>query len=107
MAGIDLGQLFAQAQQIQEQMRRAQEGLARQEVTGHSGGGMVTVTANGTGMILKVQIDPAVVTRDDVAMLEDLVASACNAALRAAQTLQQQAAAPIAGLQDLIPGMPR
>ena len=107
MAGFDLNQLFAQAQVLQEKMRLAQEQLALQQVTGNSGGGLVTVTANGTGRVLRVQIDPGVVTRDDVGMLEDLITSAVNAALQSAQALQQQAAAPLAGLQDLIPGMPR
>ena len=84
MAGFDLNALFQQAQQIQEQMKRAQEELARKEVTGTAGGGMVTVTANGRGELLKVQIDPKVVDPKDVAMLEDLVLAAVNSALRAA-----------------------
>jgi DNA-binding YbaB/EbfC family protein len=107
MADLDLDKLFQQAQLVQEQLRRAQEQLARQQVTGQSGGGMVTVTADGTGAVLRVQIDPAVVTRDDVGMLEDLVTSAVNAALHKAQALQQEAAAPLAGFQDLLPGAPR
>ena len=112
MAGFDINQLFAQAQALQEKMRKAQEELARQEVVGQSGGGLVSVTADGTGRVTKVQLDPGVVTRDDVGMLEDLVVSAVNQALQKAQQLQQQAAAqaagPLAGLQDLMPpGMPR
>jgi len=91
MAGFDLNALFQQAQQIQEQMKRAQEELARKEVTGTAGGGMVTVTANGRGELLKVQIDPKVVDPKDVAMLEDLVLAAVNSALRAAQQLAQAA----------------
>jgi len=75
-------------------------------VTGSAGGGMVIVTANGKGEILKVQIDKQAVDPADVAMLEDLVLAAVNSALRAAQ----EAAAtenPMAGLQSMFPGFPR
>ena len=107
MADFDLNHLLQQAQVLQEKLRVAQEALGRQQVTGQSGGGLVTVTADGTGRLLRVQIDPGVVTRDDVGMLEDLLTSAVNTALQNARALQQQAAAPLAGLQDLLPGMPR
>src|SRR6266851_2349393 len=100
MAGFDLNALFQQAQQIQEQLKRAQEELARKEVTGTAGGGMVIVTANGKGELLKVQIDPKV-----VAMLEDLVQAAVNSALRAAQQLAQAQGGPLANLKDMFPGM--
>jgi nucleoid-associated protein EbfC len=105
MAGIDLNALFQQAQQIQEQMKRAQEELARKEVTGTAGGGMVVVTANGKGELLKVQIDATVVDPKDVPMLEDLVLAAVNSALRAAQQLAQSQAGPLANLKDMFPGM--
>src|SRR5260221_549188 len=99
MAGFDLNALFQQAQQIQEQMKRAQEELARKEVTGTAGGGMVTVTANGRGELLKVQIDPKVVDPKDVAMLEDLGLAAGNSALRAAQQPAQDPCAVCADPQ--------
>ncbi len=105
MAGFDLNALFQQAQQIQEQMRRAQEELAKKEVTGTAGGGMVVVTANGKGELLRVQIDSKVVDPKDVAMLEDLVLAAANSALRAAQQLMQSQGGPLANLKDMFPGM--
>ena len=105
MAGIDLDALFQQAQQIQERMKRAQEELATKEVTGSAGGGMVVVTANGKGELLKVQIDPKVVDPGDVAMLEDLVLAAVNSALRAAQQLVQSQGGPLASIKDLFPGV--
>jgi nucleoid-associated protein EbfC len=105
MAGFDLNALFQQAQQIQEQMRRVQEELAHKEVTGTAGGGMVVVTANGKGELLKVQIDPKAVDPKDVPMLEDLVLAAVNSALRAAQQLAQSASGPLANLKDMFPGM--
>ena len=105
MAGFDLNALFQQAQQIQEQLKRAQEELARKEVTGTAGGGMVIVPANGKGELLKVQIDPKVVDPNDVAMLEDLVQAAVNSALHAAQQLAQAQGGPLASLKDMFPGM--
>ena len=105
MAGIDLNALFQQAQQIQDQMKRAQEELGKKEVTGTAGGGMVVVTANGKGELLKVQIDPKVIDPTDVAMLEDLVLAAVNSALRAAQQLVQAQGGPLSSIKDLFPGM--
>ncbi len=74
----DFRKLMKQAQEMQAQMQRAQEELAQMEVEGTSGGGMVTVTMNGRHEIVKLKIDPEVVSPDDVEMLEDLVAAACN-----------------------------
>ena len=74
----DFSRLMKQAQQMQEQMRKVQEELAQQQVEGSAGGGMVTVTMNGRHEVLRVKIDPEVVSPDDVEMLEDLLAAACN-----------------------------
>src|SRR5947209_14667066 len=100
MPGFDLDQLFAQAQQLQQQMQQAQERLAKKEVTGTSGGGMVIVTANGKGEVLRVQIDKQAVDPRDVPMLEDLVLAAVSSALRAAQEAQA-AEGPLSGLPNL------
>ena len=105
MAGFDMNALFQQAQAMQEQLKKAQENLGRKEVTGTSGGGLVVVTANGKGELLKVQIDKQAVDARDVPMLEDLVLAAVNAALRAAQEAAAAEAGPMAQLQSLIPGM--
>src|SRR5438445_7272108 len=106
MPGFDLNALLEQAQQLQEKMREAQDRLASKTVTGSAGGGMVVVTANGKGEILKVQIDKQAVDPRDVPMLEDLVLAAINSALRAAQELAA-AENPMAGLQSMFPGFPR
>ncbi len=74
-----LGQLMKQAQKMQETMRKAQEELARMEVTGESGGGMVRVVMTGKYAVRRVHIDDAVL--DDREMLEDLVAAAVNDAV--------------------------
>ena len=87
--GFDMNALFQQAQAIQEQLKRTQAELAKREVQGTAGGGMVIVTASGAGEVTRVQIDKGVVDPKDVAMLEDLIVAATNAALRAVQTLVQ------------------
>ena len=103
--GFDMNALFQQAQAIQEQMRRTQEELAKKEVTGTAGGGMVVVTATGTGEVSRVQIDPSVVDPKDVGMLEDLVVAAANSALKAVQALAQSEGGPLANLKSMFPGM--
>ena len=112
MAGFDLDALFQKAQQLQEEMRKTQERLSQKEVQGSAGGGMVIVTANGKGEVLKVAIDKQAVDPRDVPMLEDLVLAAVNSALRAAREAAA-AEGPLSGLGDLgalsgmFPGIPR
>ncbi len=77
----DLGQLMKQAQQMQEQMQKAQEEIANATVIGESGAGLVKVTMNGRHDVKKVQIDSDVLS-EDKEMLEDLLAAAVNDAVR-------------------------
>lgn len=77
----DLGQLMKQAQQMQEQMQKAQEEIANATVIGESGAGLVKVIMNGRHDVKKVEIDPDVLT-EDKEMLEDLLAAAVNDAVR-------------------------
>lgn len=72
----NIAQLMQQAQKMQENLQKAQEELAKLEVTGGAGGGMVSVTLSGTKECRKVRIDPALLS--DAEMLEDLVAAAFN-----------------------------
>jgi DNA-binding YbaB/EbfC family protein len=106
MPDFDLNALFQQAQQLQEQMQKAQERLAQKTVTGSAGGGMVVVTANGKGEIQKVQIDKQAVDPRDVPMLEDLILAAVNSALRASQEVAA-AENPLSAMTGMIPGVPR
>ena len=100
----NLGQLMRQAQQLQSNMQKAQEQLAALEVTGESGGGMVKVTMNGRHEVRRVEIDPTVAASDRE-MLEDLVAAACNDAVRrVGEAVQQHMAGAMGGMQ-LPPGM--
>ena len=74
----NIAQLMQQAQKMQENLQRAQEELARLEVTGSAGGGMVSVTLTGTKECRKVRIDPSLLSDPDAEMIEDLVAAAFN-----------------------------
>jgi DNA-binding YbaB/EbfC family protein len=75
-----LGQLMQQAQRMQEDMKRAQEEIAKLEVTGTSGGGLVSVIMSGAHEVRRVQIDRKLFA-DDPEMAEDLVAAAINDAV--------------------------
>jgi hypothetical protein len=75
-----IGQLMQQAQRMQEEMKRAQEELAKLEVTGSAGGGLVSVTMSGGHEVRRVQIDRKLFA-DDPEMAEDLVAAAVNDAV--------------------------
>jgi DNA-binding YbaB/EbfC family protein len=72
-------QMMKQAQQLQERM---QQEMASLRVEGAAGGGMVTVVVNGHKQIQRLTIDPEVVSKDEVEMLQDLVLAAVNDALR-------------------------
>ena len=80
--------LMKQAQQMQENMKKAQEQLALVEIEGQSGAGMVKVTMTCSHDVRRVTIDPSVM--DDKEMLEDLVAAAVNDAMRRAEQVSQE-----------------
>ena len=99
----NIAQLMQQAQRMQENVQRAQEEVAKLEVTGSSGGGMVTVTISGRMECRKVRIDPSVLA--DPEMAEDLIAAAFNDAVNKVNAeSQSRMAAATAGMQ-LPPGM--
>ena len=72
-------QMMRQAQQLQEKLQKEMAGIT---VEGMAGGGMVTVVVNGHKHVQKITIDPEVVSKEDVTMLQDLVAAAVNDATR-------------------------
>ena len=86
-AGI--GQLMKQAQQMQENMQKAQEEMASLTVTGESGAGMVKVVMTCRHQIQSLHIDDSLIG-DDKEMLEDLVTAAFNDALRRVETTVQE-----------------
>ncbi|HSP99031.1 MAG TPA: YbaB/EbfC family nucleoid-associated protein [Candidatus Dormibacteraeota bacterium] len=80
-----IGDLFKQAQDLQERLQRVQEDAAARTVEATSGGGMVRATVNGRLELVRLQIEPGALAGGDVEMLQDLVIAAVNQALRSAQ----------------------
>ena len=99
-----LGQLMKQAKQMQETMQKAQEELASLEVTGEAGAGMVKVVMTGRYQVNRVSIDDSLIG-EDRDMLEDLVAAACNDAVRKVSESTEQKFGGLAGGLQLPPGM--
>ena len=97
-----LAGLMKQAQQMQEDMKKAQESLATIEVEGQSGGGLVKVVMNCKFGVKRVSIDPSLLG-DDKDMLEDLVAAGINDAVRKAEAT---ASAKMAGITAGMPMPP-
>jgi DNA-binding protein, YbaB/EbfC family len=98
-----IGQLMQQAQRMQEDMKRAQEEIAKLEVTGSAGGGLVSVTMTGAHEVRKVTIDRQTFA-DDPEMAEDLVAAAMNDAVnKVAQASRDRMGGVTAGM-SLPPG---
>ncbi|MCP5319867.1 MAG: YbaB/EbfC family nucleoid-associated protein [Pseudomonadales bacterium] len=91
-----LQELMAQAQQLQEQMRSAQEDIARQEVQGESGGGLVRVTMTGRYDVRRMHLEPSLLA-EEREVIEDLVAAAVNDAVRRVEALQRERLAGAAG----------
>ena len=96
MKGLE--DILAQAQQVQEKLRQAQEEMAKIEVVGESGAGLVTVTMTGRYDVRKVHIDNAVMG-EDREMLEDLLAAAVNDAVRRVETANRDKMSQFAGMQ--------
>jgi nucleoid-associated protein EbfC len=86
----DFTKILQQAQQMQGRLQQIQEELANKTVTGVSGGGMVSVTADGKGQVRAVKLDPSVVNPSDIEMLEDLIAVAVADAQKKAADLAQE-----------------
>jgi DNA-binding YbaB/EbfC family protein len=99
-----LGQIMRQAQEVQEKLRRAQEEVARMEITGESGAGMVKVTLDGRHQARKVEINPAALG-EDKEFLEDLVAAAINDAAQKLDAATKEKMSSVAGGMNLPPGM--
>jgi len=98
---MNIQQMMKQAQQMQE---RLQKQMADLRVEGAAGGGMVSVVINGAKQIQSVKIDPEVVSKDDVEMLQDLIVAALNDAQRKVDDeLQKSMGGMLGGMK--IPGM--
>ena len=98
-----MAQLMQQAQRMQDDLKRAQEEIAKLEVTGQAGGGMVSVTMNGRHEVRRVAIDRKVMA-EDPEMTEDLVAAAFNDAVNKVAAVSQEKMGAVAGGMNLPAG---
>lgn len=102
-------QLFQLGQQVQARLSELQTELGNRTVTSSSGGGMVTVTADGKGRVRSIDIDPSVVDPGDIEMLEDLVLAAVSDAQQRAEQVYEEEMKKVAGgfpLPFNLPNMP-
>ncbi|MEB3204403.1 MAG: YbaB/EbfC family nucleoid-associated protein [Candidatus Sericytochromatia bacterium] len=105
MGGMDLGRMMRQAQKMQEDLQKAQEGLKELRIEGSAGGGAVTVTVDGHRDVVAVSIRPDAVDADDVETLEDLVLGALRDAQAKARQEAEQRLGGIAGAMGGMPGL--
>ena len=99
-----LGNILKQAQEMHSKISQLQEEMAAKKVESSSGGGMVNVVINGKQEVLSLRIDPEVVSRDDVEMLQDLIRAAVNEAIRKSQEMMSEEMKKITGGMSL-PGL--
>ncbi|CUX96550.1 YbaB/EbfC family nucleoid-associated protein [Candidatus Doolittlea endobia] len=98
-----MGNLTKQAQQMQEKLQRTQEEIAKLEVTGESGAGLVKITINGAHNCRRVEVDSNLL-ENDKDMLEDLIAAAFNDAIRRIAKTQKEKMASVSSGMSLPPG---
>lgn len=101
---MDMKQMMKQAQQFQQRLTELQGELAARQVSATVGGGMVSATVNGRHELISLTIDKEVVDPEDTQMLQDLVVSAVNEAMRKAQAMSEAEMAKLTGGIKL-PGM--
>ncbi|HPI39723.1 MAG TPA: YbaB/EbfC family nucleoid-associated protein [Pseudobdellovibrionaceae bacterium] len=99
-----MAQLMKQANQMQLKLKKTQEEMAKKEFEATSGGGAVKVRVNGDNLILAVEINPDVVKEGDAEMLQDMILSATNEALKKAKAETSKEMEKVTGGMS-IPGM--
>jgi DNA-binding YbaB/EbfC family protein len=99
-----MGNLMKQAQQMQDRMQRVQEDIAKMEVTGESGAGLVKVVMLGNHNVRRVELDDSLM-EDDKDMIEDLLAAAVNDAVRRVEENSKEKMAEVTGGMQMPPGM--
>jgi hypothetical protein len=102
--GKGLGDLMRQAQKLQSKMMELQEELSGKTVEATAGGGMVAVVVNGKQELVSLKIDPEVVNRDEIEMLQDLIIAAANEGIRKAQQIWAEEMRKLTGGM-VIPGL--
>ncbi|MGH4050741.1 MAG: YbaB/EbfC family nucleoid-associated protein [Clostridium sp.] len=102
--GGNMNSLMKQAQKFQKQMEDMQKDLGDKKFESSVGGGAVTAVANGKRQLVEIKIKPEVVDPDDIEMLEDLIMSACNEALKKAEDESSNEMGKLTGGMNM-PGM--
>ncbi len=100
----NLGQMMKQAQEMQAKMGEMQERMDQMEVTGESGGGMVSVTLTGKGEMRGLKVDPSLMSPDEAEVLEDLIVAAHNDAKSRVEAKVQEEMSQLTGGLNLPPG---
>ena len=101
---MNVQEMMKKAKQMQAKLEQIKEEAGNKTVEGSAGGGMVVATANGRSEIVSVKIDPEVVDKEEVEMLQDLVLAATNQALTRAQELMNEEMGKLTGGMNL-PGL--
>lgn len=102
---MNIGQMMKQVQDMQAKMSDMQNRLGDVEISGQSGGGMITVTMNGKAEMRKIIIDPKLINPEDKEMLEDLIVAAVNdAKAKAEKQIAEETEKMMGGLK-LPPGV--
>jgi hypothetical protein len=99
----DMNDIMKQAQQMQADLQKAQEEVAKTEVTGESGAGLVKVTMNGRHDVSSVDIDPSLM-QEEKEVLEDLLAAAVNDAVRRIEEYQKEKMSGMTSGMGMPPG---
>jgi len=100
----NLGNILKQAQNMQSRMAEVQDELQALEVDGQSGAGLVRVTVSGKGEVRALRIDPAVVDKDEISVLEDLIVAAVNDARAKAEEISREKMSALTQGLPLPPG---
>ncbi len=100
----NIGNMMKQAQMMQANLQRAQQEIANMQITGEAGGGMAKVTMTGKHQVLRVSLDPSLISGDDKEMLEDLIAAAVNDAVQKIERTSQEKMSSLMGGMNLPAG---
>ncbi len=95
--GFDIGKIMKVAQDMQKQMARVKDDLKDRVVEGNAGGGMVIATVNGQQDLVALKIDPEVVSKDEVNLLEDMIVAAVNQGMKKAREMAEKEMGKITG----------
>jgi DNA-binding YbaB/EbfC family protein len=102
--GGNMNSMMKQVQKMQKQMQEMQGELEQREVEASAGGGAVNVKVTGKKSLVELKIDPEVIDKDDVEMLEDMIVAAINEAFRKADEMMESEMKKVTGGVN-IPGL--